>query len=184
MKIFVAGPRAIRSLDKCVKKRLDNIIKNNFTLLVGDATGVDKLTQQYMHSNQYDNVIIYASRGKARNNIGNWGIEEVAVESNVKGFDFYAAKDRKMAEDADYGFMIWNGKSKGTLNNIINLTRLNKKVSVYLIPRKSFIVVKTIEDTKKMVLDCGIDATNLFDRLTKGTYHEQKCSEAKQISMF
>lgn len=33
-----------------------------------------------------------------------------------------------MAKAADYGFMIWNGKSKGTLNNIINLVQYNKNV--------------------------------------------------------
>ncbi len=184
MKIFVSGPRAVKSLDKCVEERLDNIIKNKFTLLVGDAIGADKLTQQYMYSNQYDNVIVYASRGKARNNIGDWEVKEIKVKRNIKGFDFYAVKDIKMAEDADYGLMIWNGKSKGTLNNIINLTRLNKKVSVYLIPYKRFIVVRTIEETKKIMLDCGTNATDLFNRLTREMHHKQKDFEAKQISMF
>ena len=62
----------------------------------------------------------------------------VKIDDNVKGFDFYAAKDLAMAKAADYGFMIWNGSSKGTLNDIINLTLLDKKVLVYYTPDKSF----------------------------------------------
>ena len=46
-------------------------------------------------------------------------------------FDFYKQKDIVMAEDADYRFMIWDGQSRGTLNNIINLLQKDKKVLVY-----------------------------------------------------
>ena len=40
---------------------------------------------------------------------------------------YYRAKDLAMVEDADCGFMIWNGESKGTLNNILNLLYMDKK---------------------------------------------------------
>lgn len=84
MKIFVAGPRSIKKLDKPAKMKLESIINENHTVLVGDALGVDKLTQQFLSSSLYNNVIVYASQGKARNNLGGWKIENVCVEKGAK----------------------------------------------------------------------------------------------------
>jgi hypothetical protein len=35
-----------------------------------------------------------------------------------------------MAIEADYGFVLWDGKSPGSLNNIIELLNKNKKAPV------------------------------------------------------
>ena len=35
-----------------------------------------------------------------------------------------------MAEAAEYGLMLWDGKSKGTVNNVVNLSRDHKPVVV------------------------------------------------------
>ncbi|HOC09905.1 MAG TPA: hypothetical protein PKN88_10285, partial [Bacillota bacterium] len=51
-------------------------------------------------------VNVYAIQGKARNTVGNWPVVDVEVNRRLKGFDYYAAKDVKMAEVADYGFML------------------------------------------------------------------------------
>lgn len=183
MKIFVAGPRSIKKLDKPVKIKLENIIKEKHTVLVGDAFGIDKLTQQFLYSSLYNNVIVYASQGKARNNLGGWQIEDVGVTKGAKGFDFYKAKDIKMAEDADYGFMIWNGKSKGTLNNIINLAGLNKKISVYFIPHEKFYVIRSIEDAEIMASACGDDIVNLFNELRVARYPLEDEMEFEQMTV-
>lgn len=151
MKVFVAGPRAISVLNNEVKDRLINIIHNNFTIIVGDANGIDKQIQKFCHSQNYNNVVVYASNGQARNNIGQWNVEKVDVEKNIKGFDFYSAKDLAMAQTADYGFMIWNGKSKGTFNNIINLVRYNKKVLLYFIPDKKFYTINAMSDIRVFI---------------------------------
>ena len=154
MKVFIAGPRAIKTLNKSVKERLSNILENNFTIFVGDANGIDKQIQQFCFDKNYKSVKVFASNGKARNNIGNWEVENVTVPPKLKGFDFYAAKDLEMARVADYGFMIWNGKSKGTLNNIFNLVKFNKKSLVYLTTTKQFYVINNnddIEDLKNII---------------------------------
>lgn len=106
MNVFVAGPRAISTLNKTVQQRLTNIINQNFTILVGDANGIDKQIQKFCHSLNYSKVKVFASNGKVRNNVGNWDVEKVQVAPHVKGFDFYAAKDFEMARNADYGFMM------------------------------------------------------------------------------
>lgn len=184
MKIFVAGPRVVKKLDTNIEKKLMNIIEKNYTLLVGDATGVDKLIQEFMHRENYNNLIIYASQGKARNNIGNWEVNKVVVEENVKGFDFYAAKDRKMAVDADYGFMIWNGKSKGTLNNMVNITKAEKEILLYYIPHKKFYLIKNLDEVKKIASVNGNEVTAIFDKLNDKNEPLTDKERYKQVSMF
>ncbi len=51
-----------------------------------------------------------------------------------------------MAKRADIGFMIWNGKSKGTFNNMINLLNLEKEVILYYVPNQKFYQFKTMKD--------------------------------------
>lgn len=165
MKVFIAGPRAISVLNRKVKDRLDNIISNKFTAIVGDANGIDKAIQKYFHEVNYENVIIYATNGIARNNIGKWEIVKVKVSSNMKGFDYYAAKDIEMAKAADYGFMIWNGKSKGTLNNMINLIDLGKSVLLYFVPEKKFYTIKTLINIKELTSKCDPTVNQLLAKL-------------------
>jgi len=169
LKVFIAGPRVLKTLSVDVEKRIDNIISQDITVLVGDANGVDKMVQQYLNSRTYRNAIVYASNGVARNNIGNWDVQNAPVLDGAKGFDFYATKDKLMAEDADYGFMIWNGKSKGTLNNIINLTKQAKTVLVYFTPHKKFYSIKSMDAAKELATACGDDIGQLFSSLTGST---------------
>lgn len=175
MNVFIAGPRAVSSLNKHVKERLNNLVNNNFEILVGDANGIDKQIQSFFNSVNYNAVKVFASNGKARNNIGGWKVESVNVQPGVKGFDFYAAKDMEMAKAADYGFMIWNGKSKGTLNNINNLVKLNKKVLVYLIPNKQFYTICDIHDIDKLFTK---------EKKTIKPYNSETNQDIEQLSWF
>lgn len=136
LKVFIAGPRAINELDENICIKLNSICEKNYDVLVGDADGIDSSIQKFLKEKDYKNVTVFASKGIARNNYGNWKIENVVVDDNVTGFDFYATKDLSMAQNADIGFMIWNGKSKGTFNNMINLLNLEKEVILYYVHTK------------------------------------------------
>lgn len=103
--------------------------------------------------------------GKARNNIGRWNVRSVPVPSYVKGFDFYKQKDVAMANEADYGFMIWDGESRGTLNNIINLTAQGKRVLVYLTSKEEMVVVKNFDDLSQLVARCVPTTRSMYTRL-------------------
>ena len=169
MKVFIAGPRAISVINNEVKDRLKNIIQNQFTIIVGDANGIDKQIQEFCHSQNYSNVVVYASNGKARNNIGHWSVQNVEVGKKIKGFDFYAAKDLAMAETADYGFMICNGKSKGTFNNIINLIKLQKKALLYFLPEKRFYSVNALADISDFIEKCSDEIKQIYHELNDYT---------------
>jgi hypothetical protein len=131
-KVFIGGSKSINKLPTAAIEKLNNICSNGDDIIIGDAFGVDKAVQEYLASVNYPNVTIYASDGKVRNNIGNWHI--VATQSEIKsGYDFYKQKDIAMANDCDYGYMVWDGKSRGTKNNIIRLKELKKICEVIIV---------------------------------------------------
>ena len=67
-----------------------------------------------------------------------------------------------MAQVASCGFMIWNGKSKGILTNILNLLQLQKKILVYFLPDKSYYKLKSPKDLTTLLKKCSIDTREMF----------------------
>ena len=114
--IFVAGSRQISRLPAEVKNRLDTMVEKGFQILVGDANGADKAVQRYFADKAYPNVLVHCMKGHCRSNLGSWPTRQVTAPLGAKGFDYYSLKDRAMAEAAQYGLMLWDGKSKGTVN--------------------------------------------------------------------
>ena len=93
-----------------------------------------------------------------RNNVGHWPTREVAAPRGAKGFDYYSLKDRAMAETAEYGLMLWDRKSKGTVNNVVNLSRDHKPVVVYVAPTRQFRTVKTVDDLRDLLAQGDSDS--------------------------
>ena len=154
MKIFIAGAKSIHCLDETVIQKLNSIYQKGYDVLVGDCDGVDSSVQKHYADLNYFKVTVYASNGIARNNVGHWKVNAINVPSKLTGFDFYKQKDIAMADDADYGFMIWDGQSKGTLNNIVNLLFRNKNVLIYFAPLKKMTSVKSLDEMDRLVEIC------------------------------
>ena len=154
MKIFIAGARKIDFLSGEVLKNLKKIMENNDKIFVGDADGVDKTIQTFLKSESYNNVIVY-SMENVRNNIGNWENIKIFTTLKKNTREYFTEKDKKMAEIADEGFMIWNKESKGTLNNIINLLIMNKKVQLYIQEKNknTFYNLSNIKELENIVLE-------------------------------
>jgi hypothetical protein len=140
MKVFIGGSRNISRLNDKIRNRLSNIIKQKFDVLVGDANGADKAIQKYFLENKYNSLVVYCSGKTCRNNLGSWTTIKIETPLDVRGLKFYMIKDNKMAIDADYGFMLWDGKSAGTLNNILNLIKQKRELLVYFSPKKDFLL--------------------------------------------
>ena len=149
--VFIAGSRAISRLNEAIRQRLDRVMAEGHHVLVGDANGADCIVQQYLAGQGYANVTVYCTGLKCRNNVAPWQTVNVAPPADAaRGFDFYAAKDRAMAEAATHGLMLWDGESRGTYANIRNLIAGHKPVVVYLSPTKSFVNVRTQTDLEEM----------------------------------
>jgi hypothetical protein len=141
-KVFIGGSRRVSRLGAPVHARLDKIMDKGLAVIVGDANGADKSVQQYLFSKHYDKVEVFCSGTACRNNVGHWRTRLIETDTHDKGLQFYTAKDRAMSNEATYGFMVWDGKSTGTLLNVLRLLRQDKKVVVYNVPERRFSELK------------------------------------------
>lgn len=147
VKVFIAGSRAISRLNDAVRSRLDRIMAERHSVLIGDANGADKAVQKYLADHRYVDVTVYFTGLNFRNNVGAWRVRAIHPAAGVNGgFEFYAAKDRAMADDATHGLMLWDGESRGTFANINNLIRQHKPVAVYVGSAREFVNVKSDAD--------------------------------------
>ena len=163
-KIFIGGSRHLSRLTPEVKQRLDKIVESGFTVLIGDANGADKAVQTYLAAHQYASVLVFCMAHGLRNNVGGWPTRDISAPADTRGFAFYVLKDGAMAKEATHGLMLWDGDSKGTLNNIVNLVKLDKPVFVFFGPTKTFVNVRTREDVVKVLAKCDRAAVARFEK--------------------
>jgi hypothetical protein len=135
MKVFIGGSRAVSKLNATIRAQIDDVVINRgHTVPIGDANGADKAVQQYLSDRQYPHVVVFCMEEECRNNLGAWPTRNVEPPLNAKGFTYYAARDRLMSQEAKCAVMLWDGKSKGTLNNILNMVGEGKRTLVYFAP--------------------------------------------------
>ena len=108
----------------------------------------------FLSDAKYSNVIVYCAGETCRNNIGGWDVKHVSVDAQLKGREFYTAKDKDMALRADYGFVLWDGKSPGAINNIFELIKHDKQAVVYFSPAKEFHTISHMSDAIDLLNKC------------------------------
>jgi hypothetical protein len=160
--VFIAGSRAVSRLNSQITERIDNIVKQGFTVLVGDANGADKAVQSYLAKRQYQNVVVHCM-DVCRNNVGGWTTQHHQAPSHIRrDRHYYVIKDKAMASRSTCGFMLWDGRSKGTLANVINLINAHKNVLLYLRAKKSFLKLGCLEDLSAVLRESGVRDVTLF----------------------
>lgn len=149
--VFIAGSITIKNLDRKVKERIDKVIEQGYSVLVGDADGADTSIQSYLVERSATNATVYCTGMRPRNNVGHWMVKSVETDCVPGTRQFFTVKDLEMAKDADFGLMIWDTKSTGTLSNIFELLRQKKKAAVFVNKLKVFFDVGDIERFEKLV---------------------------------
>lgn len=175
--VFLSGSRAISRLNNPIRERLENITTQSFDIIIGDANGADKALQSFLSEQSYPNVTVYCSGLQCRNNIGSWETHNVEVPSNIRGREFYTMKDRVMAECADYGFVLWDGKSPGSIQNVITLLKRGKKALVYFSPDQEFLLIGNVDNLKSLVTKTSLEA---LDKMEKKIKLEQSIIDIEQ----
>ena len=129
---FISGSKSISKLPDLAKILIEQFVKNNDEILIGDCYGVDVAVQKYLESKGYCNVTIYCSGESPRNNfVTGAKVRSCAeVAKGLKGSAFHYVKDIQMACDCDQALMIWDGKSKGTGENIRRIKEMGKPYSI------------------------------------------------------
>ncbi|NIH22127.1 MULTISPECIES: hypothetical protein [Providencia] len=149
--IFIAGSITIRKLNPLVIERIKKIVDKKFKVIVGDANGVDSSVQRELLQMSSKNTTVYSSSPKPRNNLGSWPVNVVKTDHPQGTRAFFTAKDIQMAEDADCGLMVWDSKSTGTLNNVIELLNRNKSSVVFINKTKEFLIIKSVDDFQLLI---------------------------------
>jgi len=152
--VFLSGSRKISRLNDMIRMRIERMLDQGFSIVVGDANGADKAIQNYLAKANYGNVKIFCAGSSCRNNIGEWDVKNIEVDPKLKGRDFYTQKDKAMALEADYGFVLWDGKSVGSVNNIVELLKRQKSVVAYFAPKKEFHIMKKLDDVYTLLKHC------------------------------
>lgn len=149
--VFIAGSITIRQLERRVQVRLMNILALDYKVLVGDAAGVDGAVQQFLREEGASKVVVYCTGKAPRTNRGGWAVHSVATGHVQGSRAYYQAKDVAMAQAASAGFMIWDGKSTGTLGNLLELLAWGKNSLVFLQKEKQFRKVCHVADLEALL---------------------------------
>lgn len=131
LSVFCGGSLTVKTIPSEAIKSLGRIMENGFTILVGDAHGADSLIQDHLYKNGYKNVVVYHMSRKLRNCFDNDWIKKPVA--NTGGRTVFTAKDVVMSNDCNYGLFIWDGVSKGTVENMHRLEHMNKKYRLFRI---------------------------------------------------
>lgn len=180
-KVFIGGSRKISQLSADVRRRIESIIEKRLPVLVGDANGADKAVQQYLEANAYDLVEVFCAGSECRNNMGRWPVRQIATNGKRRGFGFYATKDRAMADEATIGLMLWDGKSVGTLMNMLRLLRRQKKVVVYVAPTKAFVDLHIDDDLEALVSRFAPDLRHRLERESAAEQQDNRISRQASL---
>ncbi|OOE91593.1 hypothetical protein [Salinivibrio sp. AR640] len=166
-KVFISGSMGIKNLDKNIQARINNIVDSGYQVIVGDANGVDSSIQEYLISKNMKLVLVYCSGDSPRNNLGRWPVSKIDTNEPSGTRAFFTAKDLKMAEDCDYGLMVWDTKSTGTLSNAIELLKRKKLALVYVNKSKEFLKIKEASDLEKLISYMSSSALEKADKKLK-----------------
>jgi hypothetical protein len=156
--VFVAGSLSIKRLHKLFLERLQSVVASQFQIVVGDADGADKSIQNALLEMDATNVTVYCSGVRPRNNVGSWPIETVASDKEPGSRAFFTAKDVEMARVADYGLMMWDAKSTGTLSNVIELLSNDHASRVFVNKDHKFITVTDAATLKELINKMSVSA--------------------------
>lgn len=216
MKIFIGGSRSgtdFGRLPQYVYVKLDSIMKNRHSVLVGDAKGVDKAVQKYLYSKGYEDVTVFVSgenepryyacrdeKKEIQSAKKKWSVESIVEEDNLKNRKMRELKDKKMADLADYGFMIWQplyknrfgreSVSSGTLANIFNLLVCEKPkpVRIFYKPDDDFLDFDHINDLECFLERVDVRIKKRYEEIKneyekKERLRRKKDQEKQQLAM-
>lgn len=182
-KVFISGSMGIKNIKQDVLRRIDNIIDSRFHILVGDADGVDASIQSYLVSKDAKYVLVYCAGDQPRNNVGNWNVQRIQTSYAPGTRAYFTAKDLEMANDCDYGLMIWDAKSTGTLSNAIELLKRQKSSLVFVNKEQIFLKVKSVMDLESLISYMSESALNKADKKI-GLHSSIQRFKNEQCSLF
>lgn len=141
--VFVSGssktetkgnPYYRKRLSREIRKDLKKHMRRKHKIIVGDAPGIDRQTQNYLKKKRYKNVEVYGPGKKVRYKANKKWVDHAidAPKYEPMSPEWLRQKDIAMTKAADEGLsVILDEGAKATRNNIDRLISQNKEVKVY-----------------------------------------------------
>lgn len=110
VKVLICGSRGLKPSDRLLDRLLSGIEVTE--IIEGDAIGVDRAAKEYAQRR---------------------GITVTTMKPDWQKYGRGAGlrRNSEMVERCDIGVAIWDGRSRGTLDSINKLKKLNKSVIIY-----------------------------------------------------
>lgn len=156
--VFIAGSISINRLHRKVQERIGKIVSSELDVVVGDADGADTSIQKCLRDFQAEKVTVYCTGDLPRNNVADWPVHNVYSKAKAGSRAYFTAKDLEMARKSDYGLMIWDCKSTGTLSNVIELLREKKKSVVFVNKNSDFVNVSDKSGLNQLLTFMSVQA--------------------------
>ena len=162
--VFIAGSIKIKRLHPLFVERIANIIREGMPVVVGDANGADASIQAELLAQSASDVTVFCTGDQPRNNLGDWPVHRVQSSAEPGTRAYFTAKDIEMAERAQFGLMLWDAASTGTLSNVFELLSQGKKSVVFVNRETKFLNVKRGDDVLELVNHMSDGARKSADR--------------------
>lgn len=130
--IFISGSRAINQLSSLNEDFIENCILEDKKILIWDADGVDFLVQEYLFKKKYSNVTVFTVNKKPRNNVWNFEVNYCDIPEWTFSKEVFGIKDEEMRKICNEWYVIWDWQSKGSENNIKDLLKKGKQVTIFI----------------------------------------------------
>lgn len=162
--VFIAGSIKIKHLHPLFVERIANIVREGMPVIVGDANGADASIQAELLAQSASDVTVFCTGDQPRNNLGDWPVHRVQSSAEPGTRSYFTAKDIEMAERAQFGLMLWDAASTGTLSNVFELLSQGKKCVVFVNRETKFLNVKRGDDVLELVGHMSDGARKAADR--------------------
>lgn len=123
-----------KKLPREIRKVIKASLRNGDQIIVGDAPGIDRQTQDYLKKKHYKNVVVYGPGTNVRYSASkSWKTRAIDAPEFEKGSgEWLAKKDIAMTKAATKGLaVVLDEGAKATRNNVERLKSQNKAVRVY-----------------------------------------------------
>ncbi len=170
----LGGSRHIFNLPLPIINLIEERIIDKADFYIGDAPGSDTAFQTFVAKKRYNNVKIFSSAGYVRNNVGKWNFELIDSGLKSKSNSVHAFKDRHMCKLSDSGIMIWDGKSSGTMSNVIDLVQQGKNCYIWDSVNSDLINFDFIGSLEKWLDQYPEVKEESFNRLARFEKRKQK----------
>lgn len=122
--VFISGKvKFDEPIPNTVKNEIDQMIRANSSIVIGDAPGADTRVQDYLQERGYHNVRVYTTDMQARNNVGDWPVNRITGTGQTER-EIRRLKDIAMTTAATRGYVITTIGDRLDSATSLNIQRL------------------------------------------------------------